>query len=580
MDHTARNNQGGPASWFSALSARTPGWKRIIAAVTFIILVIFFVLPIARLVWLSFTEDAVPTWQHYREVLSDAGTWIVVQNTFWMVLGSTIMALVLGVFMAWLVTYSDIRAKKLIHVMVMLPFIIPSYIITLSWTQLFRNSSWFSSVLQWLPGHLEAPDLYTLPGMMFMLGLSNYPLVYLFTVAVLRKIPQELLSAARASGSGRGAVFRKITLPLALPGIAGGGLLAFLANLDNFGIPAFLGIPGNITVLSTAIYQEVVGIGPSAFARASVLSVLLGIIALLGTFLQWLLLRKSRQLETAHEETRPRFSLGLWRTPVETVVWVFLVFISFVPLSSMVSSSLLSAYGVDFSLETITFSNYTYILFENGKTQGAIGNSLLLALWTAGTALIAGTILAYYRVRRPSALTRGAELVTGLPYALPGIVLALAMIFAWMEPVPGWNPGIYGSIGILMIAYVTRFMILQVRGSMTALMQVDVSMEEASHVSGAKGFTKWRKIMLPLLLPGLISGTMLVFLTSFTELTVSSLLMSAGNETIGVTIFDFEQAGYTHYSTAFSAVVVVLMLAVIGSLLLAHQIWKKKVVKI
>ncbi|SFO90644.1 ABC transporter permease [Salibacterium halotolerans] len=579
MDNTAKKNQGGPASWFSALSAHPVLWKRMMLAVTLVVLILFFVLPIVRLIWLSFTEDAVPTWQHYNEVLSDAGTWTVIQNTFWMVLGSTIMTLLLGVFMAWLITYSDIRAKQAIHVMVMLPFIIPSYIITLSWTQLFRDSSWFSGILQWLPGNLETPDLYTLPGMIFMLGLSNYPLVYLFTVAVLRKIPQELLSAARASGSGKWTVFRKITLPLALPGITGGGLLAFLANLDNFGIPAFLGIPGNITVLSTAIYQEVVGFGPSAFARAAVLSVLLGVIALLGTFLQWMLLRKSRELETAHEETGPRFRLGVWRFPAETAVWVALVFISFVPLSSMVSSSLLSAYGVDFSLETITFSNYSYILFENEKTQGAIGNSLMLALWTAVTALIAGTILAYYRVRRPSTLTRSTELITGLPYALPGIVLALAMIFTWMEPIPGWNPGIYGSIGILMIAYITRFMILQVRGSMTALMQVDISMEEASHVFGAKGLIKWRKIMLPLLLPGLISGTMLVFLTSFTELTVSSLLMSAGNETIGVTIFDFEQAGYTHYSTAFSTVVVVLMLMVIGSLMLAHHLWKKKVVK-
>ncbi|MGY4688582.1 ABC transporter permease [Salibacterium sp. K-3] len=578
MEESANINRQGSASWFFVLSALFRQ-KRVWMTVSLLLLFLFFVLPILRLVWLSATEEAVPTWSHYSGVLSDASTWTVMQNTFWMVTGSTIIALLLGVFMAWLVTYSDIRAKQVIHVLVLLPFIIPSYIITLSWAQLLRSSSWFTGLLEGLPGNMPALDLYTMPGMIFMLGLSHYPLVYLFTAAVLRKIPQDLLFAARASGARRWTVFRKVTLPLALPGIAGGGLIAFLANLDNFGIPAFLGIPGNITVLSTAIYQEVVGFGPSAFSRAAVLSVLLGIIALLGTLLQWLLLRKSKQLETTHEEAGPRFYLGPWRLPVEMAVWGFLLFISFVPLSSMMSSSLLSAYGVDFSLETITLENYEFLLFDNEKAQGAIGNSLMLALWTAGTALIAGTVLAYYRVRKPSLLTRSAELVVGLPYALPGIVLALAMIFAWMEPVPGWNPGIYGSVGILMIAYITRFMMLQVRGSMTAFMQVDVSMEEASHVSGAKGFTKWRKIMVPLLLPGLISGTLLVFLTSFTELTVSSLLMSTGNETIGVTIFDFEQAGYTHYSTAFSTMVVLLMLTVIGVVMLAYQIWKKKVVK-
>ncbi|WP_051302039.1 ABC transporter permease [Salibacterium aidingense] len=577
MQDLKRTEQKGTAARLSSFSIHPIWWRKIFIAVSLGLLLLVFVLPIGRLIWLSFTEETGGTLRHYLQVLSEAGTWHVISNTLWMAAGSTIMALILGVLAGWLVTYSDIRAKPWIHVMVMLLFIIPSYIVTLSWTQLLRSSSWFSNMLAWLPGNAATLDLYTLPGMIFMLGLSHYPLVYLFTVAVLRKIPQELLWAARASGAGSMTVFRKLTLPLALPGIAGGGLLAFLANLDNFGIPAFLGIPGDITVLSTAIYQEVAGYGPSAFSRAAVLSVILGVIALAGTVLQWLVLRKSKQLETAHEDTRPRFSLGSWRLLVEMAVWSFLLFISFVPLASMVSSSFLPAYGVDLSWDTITGANYHFILFENEKAQGAIGNSLVLALTTAGTALILGTMVAYYRVRRPSSLTRSVEIVIGVPYALPGMVLALAMIFAWMEPIPGWNPGIYGTIGILIIAYVTRFMILQVRGSITALMQVDPSMEEASHIFGAKGWSKWRKIMLPLILPGVLSGTLLVFLTSFTELTVSSLLMSTGNETIGVTIFDFEQAGYTQYSTAFSTIIVFLMLMSLLVLLLVHNYWKKKV---
>jgi len=174
-------------------------------------------------------------------------------------------------------------------------------------------------------------------------------------------------------------------------------------------------------------------------------------------------------------------------------------------------------------------------------------------------------------------LSKGLEMIIGIPYALPGTVLALAMIFAWMEPIPGWNPGIYGSIMILLIAYVTRFLILQVRGSITAFMQVDSSIEEAARVSGSNGFFKWKKVLLPLIIPGVISGALLVFLTALTELTVSSLLWSSGTETIGLVIFNFEQAGYSTYSTAFSCIVVLFILLAFFMLAILQKLWDRRV---
>ena len=127
---------------------------------------------------------------------------------------------------------------------------------------------------------------------------------------IFRKIPRELQDAAKVGGASNGTIFRKIVFPMALPGIAGGGLLAFLSNLDNFGIPAFLGIPANIRVLSTYIYEQVIGYGPSAFARASVLSVLLGVIAIIGTIVQWVIVRKSKVNETSKMDMEPRYFLS------------------------------------------------------------------------------------------------------------------------------------------------------------------------------------------------------------------------------------------------------------------------------
>lgn len=562
-------------SSFSFTGKRKWFWS--LLSLVFVLLL--FVWPIMKLVGLSFSVEEGHLLTNYTTVLQEARTWKILQNTGIIVAGSTLLAVGLGVSLAWLVAYSDVRAKKLLHVFVLLPFIIPSYIITLSWTQFLSHNGMVANILNVLPGQLQPFNLYSHFGIILVLGLSHYPLVFLLTMSVLRRIPRDLEWAVRSSGGSGWTVVRKVTLPLALPGIASGGLLAFLANLDNFGIPAFLGIPANISVLSTVIYQEIVGFGPSAFARAATFSVILGVIALLGTLFQWILLHRSKEGESSEIDHKPRFSLGKARPIVEGLLWSFLIIISIVPLFSMVGTSLIRAYGLSFSLENLTLDHYRFILFENDKVRGAMVNSLKLALGTGIICLVVGTAIAYYRLRKKTAVSKVMELAVGLPYALPGMVLALAMILAWMQPLPGWNPGIYGSIWILFIAYVTRFMILQVRGSMTAMSQIAPSMEEAAHVSGASFWAKWRFIMLPLLLPGLLSGAFLVILTTLTELTVSALLWSSGSETIGLMIFNFEQSGYTTYSTAFSTVVVLTMLSLTGLLLALQKLYERKVVQ-
>lgn len=515
--------------------------------ISLLLVLIFFVVPVIRLLWMSFQVDGSFSFENYTNILTEQYTWTVLKNTVLTVLGSTMISVVLGVTMAWLVAYTDIRLKKWMQVFILLPFIIPSYIVTISWTQFVGDFEWLNV------------NLYSLTGIIFILGISHYPLVYLLTISVLKKIPRELEWAVRTSGGGRFLTFFKVTIPLALPGIVGGGMIAFLSNLDNFGIPAFLGIPANITVLSTAIYQEVIGFGNNAFSRAATFSVLLAVFALLATAVQWFLLRKSKVTETTASDNSPRIQLKKSRPFVEILIWLFVLGVSVVPMLSMVKTSLVKTYGLPFNFENITLHNYNYLLYDYGKVMDALTNSLKLAGGTMLICLVAGTFIAYLRVRKPSFVSKFLEIVITIPYTLPGMVLALAMIFAWMQPIPGWNPGIYGSIWILLIAYVTRFMVLQVRGSSSAITQVSTDLEEAAHIFGANTWTKWRYILFPLILPGVLSGSILVLLTTLTELTISSLLWSTGAETIGVIIFNFEQAGYTTYSTAFSVITLMFM---------------------
>ncbi|RAS72320.1 ABC transporter permease [Priestia endophytica] len=545
----------------------------------FCLLFFFFLLPIVRLIIMSFTEGHEISFLNYSSILSEAATWSMLKNTAIVVGGATIVSICLGVLFAWLVAYTDIRLKKLLQLFIMLPFLIPSYIMTLAWTQFTERNSFFISFLKPFLGgsHL---NLYSYGGLIFLLGIVHYPLVYLLTLHVLRKIPRDLEWAVRASGGTRFTMCKTVTLPLALPGIISGAMLAFLTTIDNFGIPAFLGIPANIPVLSTAIYQEVIGFGEDAFARGAALSVLLGVIVFIFTFLQYILLKRFSYQETGRVENEPRIFLKKGRLTIEIVLWLFLLFISIVPLFSMVGTSFIKAYGLPFSFENMTMEHYKYILFQYEKVKNGIVNSLKLAFFTTIICLFIGTAIAYIRIRFDRHETRLTEGIISLPYALPGMVLALAMILAWVQPIPGWKPGIYGTIWILLIAYVTRFLILQVRSSMTALSQVSTEMEEAAHISGARGIAKWRYIMLPLLFSGVLSGAFLVFITTLTELTVSSLLWSSGSETIGLLIFSFEQGGYTTYSTALSTLILLFLMLTSLIIYLLIKCFNKKVGKV
>ncbi|CAM4130871.1 ABC transporter permease [Lederbergia lenta] len=554
--------------------------KRIISLFGFLLLILLFLTPVFRLVFISFRQEDTFTLAHYAHVLYDKTTWLTVKNTLIIVTGSTILSLFLGVAFAWAMAYVNIKNKKWIQLFIFFPFIIPSYITTLAWVQLFSKNGFVHAGLQLLSSHFTAPNLYSIGGIIFVLGISHYPLVYLLTVNVFRKIPRELEQAAKVSGASRWHILFKLVIPLAIPGITAGGFLAFLSNLDNFGIPAFLGIPANIRVLSTYIYEQIVSFGPSAFSRAAVLSIVLAIIAAAGMIAQWLMMRKGKITETATTDMEARILLSTAKRRIcETFIWCFLLFTSIIPFISMAASSFIKAYGLSFRWENLSLKNYQYVLFSDQRTFSAINTSIKLALITAIVCLFVGTAIAYIRHKSQSNITKLMEGIVTVPYALPGTIFALSMILTWMQPIPGWNPGIYGSIWILVIAYLTRFLILQVRSSFTAFSQIDPSIEEAARTSGASGIAKWRKILFPLLFPGLISGALLVFLTALTELTVSSLLWSSGQETIGVVIFNFEQSGYTTYSSALSSMIV--MAIFIGGILFIQleKTWARSVLK-
>lgn len=543
--------------------------KKIPDILMFLLVFFVFVMPVIMLMKMSVTTENGFGTEHFRMLLAESRTQKAIVNTIIIAVGSTLIAMVFGTVMAFIVAYTNIRFKKVIEILVLMPYVIPSYVITLSWSNLFMANGSINKFLKSVG--LSGINVYSIGGIILVIGICSIPVVYLIVISMLRKIPPDMEWASRASGYSVMETMKKINLVQAMPAVVNGSVLAFLAAIDNFSVPAFLGISSGIPVLSTYIYEKAIGFGPTAFNSAAALAVLLSVIAVAGSILQNKFVKKRSDSESIREDYTERIILSKGkRLALEIVCFVCLIAVNVVPLISMVNSSFVKLFGQKISVKTFTLSNYRFV-FTNEGVRKAILNSVFLAVLTCLICILAGTAIAYAKLREKSRAAKMAESAASLTYALPGIVLALAMIFYWAKV-----PNVYGTIRILIIAYVTRYLVLQIKGSTTALMSVDESLEEASRVSKSNPFRTWYRILIPLITRPVLSGSFMILVSAMTELTLSSMLAAAGTKTIGLTIFNLQQGGDYNRSAAMSTVIVLMMAVGYGITLISKKTDRKE----
>jgi len=337
-----------------------------------------------------------------------------------------------------------------------------------------------------------------------------------------------------------------------------------ISHNDNFAIPAFLGISSNIPVLSTYIYEKIIGFGPNSFTYGAVLSVVLSLIALSGALLSTLLVHERSYQESAKEN----FNIRIWFSPpVRRVIEIgtvsLLTIFSIVPLVYMAITALLRGFTFSLDAECLTLDNYIFV-FTNDGVREAVINSLFMAGTASVICLILGTLIAYMSVRKQSKVASFLNQCASVMYSVPGIVLALALIFYWSQPIPGLNTGLYGTFTIIILGYITRYMIIQIRNSSAAFLAVAEAAEQAALASGSNSITLWVKIIMPQIAIPALAGTFFIFLSAFTELTMSSIMASASTKTIGLQIFNLQQAGDYSLAAALSAGIVLFMGIIFG----------------
>jgi iron(III) transport system permease protein len=529
-----------------------------------VVLLVLVVYPLSKIVIHSFVYDDRFSGANYLAALSQRGNYLALRHSLEISLVSMVGATILGTFLAWVVARTDLPWRGFFRTAFIMPFIIPPFIGALAWRQILGPAGYLNKLYMAL-AHVNRPlwNMYGADGIIMVMILHSYPLVYITALGGLERMNPELEEAAQVSGSPIFSVMRDITLPLMLPTILSGAVLVFIASIANFGIPAILGFSENYFVLTTKIYEAVTrSAQANALSLAAALSVFLALVSGTGLLLQGVYLKGREYAVLSGKSMQPNVVMlrkhRYWLLPLCLLV-VFATAIA--PVIAIVLTALTRAYGLPPTPANMTLQNFYDVLFINPTSQRAIRNSVFLAASAATIISFLGALIAYIVVKTRTRGRFWLDFFSNMPYALPGTVVAVAMILAWLKPIPLIKVSLYNTLWILLVAYIARYLAFGVRTTSGSLAQVHDSLEEAAQVSGANWLQTFRDVVVPLIRPGLFAGWFLVFMPALRELTISSLLWSARHETIGVMVFNLQESGNTTASAALATVMMAVLTA-------------------
>lgn len=526
-------------------------------------------LPLALLARVALTDAGVPSLAPMFEAIQNRSVQRALVNSLYSAGASAFLALMLGTTLALVVALSDVRAKGTLVFLTLLPMMIPPHVTAIAWIQTFGPASPILGAFGIAPPPGTPNPLYSAGGVIALLGLQHAPLVFLVMRAALRSLPREMVEAARVSGAGPLQLLFAIILPLVGPSVIAAFTLAFVAALGNFGIPALLGIPARFTTLPVLLWQRLSSFGPSMLTDVSVIAGLISLVALVAVLIQIRVTSRARSVLVGLPQAALSVRLGRWRAVVETGLWIFVALTVVLPLASLCATALVPAFGVRLGWDTATLSNFAEVLFRQQATARAFVNSTVVAgaaaMLLAGVAMLSGYFAAA-GARRGRILAQGITGLADITYAIPGLVISIAFILAFIRPIPLLGVSLYGTLGIVFLAYLCAFLAIALKPVSAAFAQLDPALDDAARVCGAGFIERILRIFAPLIAPAAASGAILVFLTAYNEITVSALLWSSGNELIGTTIFNYEDGGYTTLASAMSVLTVMATVVIMAVL--------------
>jgi iron(III) transport system permease protein len=522
-------------------------------------LVILVVLPLMSLLLGSVRGDEGLSLEHFAQVLTGRLYVTALKNSLMLGAWTSLFSTVIGLALAWAVSRTDVPGKPLLQLTATLSYLSPPFLTAIAFTYLFSPNAGLINVLlrdvaglPWLTF-----NIFSMPGLVLVTVLHTFPFVFLLASSALQSVDASYEEAAQILGAGKFRTAFAITAPLVAPAVLSGALLGFVNAIALFGSQAIIGLPGRIVTLPTRIYA--LFDYPPEYGLASALSLVFVLITIVALYLQRAFLARRSYVTLAGKGSRLEL-VRLGRLRFAVLGFGILVFIVAIlaPYSTLIAVSFSKSWGLDF-WKGLTLANYKFILFDYDVTRRAILNSLMLATLAATTAVLLGAVIGWIDLRTKIPGRRLLDYFALIPLGLPGIVVAVALIQFWLAmPVV-----LYGTLAILLLAYVGRYIPLGVRAANVALRQIDPSLEESAQILGASWLTTMREVTLPLIRPGLFAGWLLVFVPVIQELSASILLFSSSSITLAVAIYNLYETGYIEPVAALAMINMVIVSAAI-----------------
>jgi iron(III) transport system permease protein len=549
----------------------------LVIGVSLAIVAVLALVPFCFMVWQSFltpetaANPAKFTLGNYTTAYTNPETVHTFWNSVKFAIGGSLLAFVIGTALAWMNERTNTPMRRLFYALSIVPLIIPSILFTISWIMLASPKiglinmvfqSWFG---------LEKPpfNIYSLWGMIWVDGLHYSPMAFLLMSSAFRAMDPSLEESAVMSGSSVLSTLRRVTLPLVFPAILATILTLFVRAIESFEVPALLGLPAGIQVFTSAIYQAIHQF-PSQIGLAAAYSVFLLFLTSGGIYMQARISSSSGKYATVTGKGfRPRtIDLGKWRYLTTGIFIVYFLLIVILPFLVLLWSSLQKFYAPPSmeALQRVTLDGYRYILASE-TVRKAVINSLWMSMTCATIVMLLAAVVSWMVIKTKIPGRWLLDNMASLPMVFPGLVLGVSIMIFYLT----FDIGIYGTFWIILLAYVTRFLPYGLRYASTSMIQIKNDLEESAAMSGASWFTVFRRVVLPLLKPGLVAGWIYVMIVSIRELSSSILLYSPGNEVISIVIWELWENGQYVELSALSVLFIFMLLILVGLAQLAGK---------
>lgn len=544
-------------------------FSRVILWVVVVFLIYQVVVPLAFLLWGSLKTSRPTdadylkptlTLQNYAEALGGVEFWEAMGNTVIYAFGSTLLSAVLGVALAFVVARTDAPFRGVVSTLAYVRIIIPGLLTAIAWVFLGSPTiGILNGIYKSLFGATDPLfNVYSMTGMIIVQGLDTFPLVYLTVTAALRSMDPALEEAAFTAGKPLLYTFRRITLPMIQPAVVASSILVFIHNLESFEVPLVLGLPIKTFVLSTEIFFKTTYV-PTDYGAAGAYGVLLLVISLGGVYLYQRLTRRAYAFVTVSGKAfRPRtIPLGPWRWVVGLAMLSVMFVAVILPTLVLLWASFLRFFQQPSlqALQSMSWANYGLVL-ENSTVVSGIKNSLILGVSSATILVLIVSITAWIVCRTRVPGRKSLDFLTFVPQAVPSVLFGVSMLWLYLVvPIP-----IYGTLWIILLAYITRYLPHAMRIISVGMLQFHPELEEAAYACGSSWWRMFRRILLPLLRPVIVTAWIWVMIHAFRELAVSAILSGPETKTVGVAIYSIWTEGSFGLISAFSVMIITVLI--------------------